>query len=127
VLFFDLVQLYNDGQLIMKIFVFLAVISFVKNHLGSGIISMLVVGGFFIFIFGDLWKIFGTLYMIYMLLVFGIASIVIDFFFVGGTSGQKQQAPAMESPVSSGKDIAKRAMQMQQMKAMQGAGPRRGR
>lgn len=116
---FSLTEIWNDFQLIIKIFVLMTIISFVRNHLGTGPLSWVVIGGFFFFIFGDLWKLFGTIYVMYMLLVFGVAAIFIDFFFVtGGFGGGKQ-----ESPVSSGADLLKRRAMMGRMQAARPRGP----
>jgi len=127
-LFFNIFEMYNDAQFIIKIFVFVAMVSFVKNHVGGKTIGMLVMAGIFVFIFGDLWRLFGTLYILYMLLIFGIAGIIIDFFFVGGMTGQKQQTPEgmMSAPLSSGADVARRGAQMQMAKQAANR-PRMGR
>ena len=53
-LFFNIFEMYNDAQFIIKIFVFVAMVSFVKNHVGGKTIGMLVMAGIFVFIFGDL-------------------------------------------------------------------------
>lgn len=101
---FSLTETFNDFNLVLKIFVLLAVISFVRTHLGQSAASLVVIIGMFFFIFGDYWKIFGGIYVLYMLFTFGISSIIIDFFFVtGGGGGGKAEAP-----VSSGVDIMSR-------------------
>jgi len=83
-LLFDIGQLWQDSQFIIKIFVFMAMVNYVMNHLGKGSMGIIVMAGLFVFIFFDLWRIFGTMYVLYIMLAFGFASILIDFFFIGG-------------------------------------------
>tara|TARA_Y100000310_G_scaffold272711_1_gene287840 strand:+ start:2371 stop:2733 length:363 start_codon:yes stop_codon:yes gene_type:complete len=99
-------ELFDDANLVIKIFVLMTLVSWVKNHVGTGPLSWILVGGMGYFILFDGWKIFGPIYVLYMLLMFGVSGIIIDFFFVGGGSGGGQKG--MESPVSSGVDIQKR-------------------
>ncbi len=84
----------------------MTLVSWVKNHLGTGPLSWILVAGMGYFILFDGWKIFGPIYVLYMLLMFGVSSVVIDFFFVGGGGGPEKEG--LESPVSSGADIMKR-------------------
>lgn len=107
-LFFPLFifELFSDINLILKIFVLMTLVSWVKNHLGTGPLSWILVAGMGYFILFDGWKIFGPIYVLYMLLMFGVSSVVIDFFFVGGGGGPEKEG--LESPVSSGADIMKR-------------------
>ncbi|MFH1586975.1 MAG: hypothetical protein ABID38_03915 [Candidatus Diapherotrites archaeon] len=113
-------ELLGDLDLILKIFVLMTIYSFAKNHLGNNFLAIIIVGAFTYFIFfSGLWFIFGGIYLLYMLLTFGIAGIMIDYFFVGGgqTAGEGN-----ESPVSSGADVAKR---MASQRARQGPAQRR--
>ena len=99
-------ELFSDINLIIKIFVMMTIVSWVKNHLGTGPLALILIGGMGYFILFDGWALFGPIYVLYMLLMFGISAVVIDFFFVGG--GGSPEKEGMESPVSSGADIAKR-------------------
>jgi len=101
-------ELFSDINLIIKIFVLMTLVSWVKNHVGTGPLSWILVGGMGYFILFDGWKIFGPIYVLYMLLMFGVSGILIDFFFVGGGSGGGEKQKGMESPVSSGVDIQRR-------------------
>ena len=101
-------ELFNDFNLIIKIFVLMTLVSWVKNHVGTGPMSWILVGGMGYFILFDGWKIFGPIYVLYMLLMFGVSGVIIDFFFVGGGSGGGGEQKGMESPVSSGVDIQRR-------------------
>ena len=100
-------ELFGDVNLIVKIFVLLTLISWVKNHVGSGPLSWILVAGMGYFILFDGWRIFGPIYVLYMLLMFGVSGVIIDFFFVGGGSGGGGKK-GMESPVSSGVDLQRR-------------------
>ncbi len=104
----DIFEIFNDFNLIIKIFVLMTLASWVKNHLGDSPLTWILIGGLGYFILFDGWAIFGPIYLLYMLLGFGVSSIIIDFFFVGGGGGPPQGEEGMESPVSSGIDIMKR-------------------
>jgi len=84
----------------------MTIVSWIKNHVGSGPLSYIIMLGMGYFIIFDGWKIFGPIYVLYMLLMFGISGVIIDFFFVGG--GQPEGKDGMDSPVSSGADIQSR-------------------
>ena len=99
-------ELFSDLNFIIKIFVLLTLISWVNNHIGKGPLSLILIGGIGYFVLFDGWKLFGPIYVLYMLLMFGISGVIIDFFFVGGGGGPEKEG--MESPVSSGVDIQKR-------------------
>ncbi len=105
-------ELLSDANLVIKIFVLLTIISFFVNHLGKTPISIVLILGVSYFVLFDLWTLFGGIYIIWMLLMFGVASVVIDFFFVGAFSGQGQHG-GTESPVSSGADVRKRQAVME--------------
>ncbi|VVC00148.1 Uncharacterised protein [uncultured archaeon] len=101
-------DLFSDMNLILKIFVFMTLVSWVKNHLGSGALSWILIAGLTYFVLFDGWAIFGPIYILYMLLMFGISGIIIDFFFIGAGGPPPAPEEGMESPVSSGVDIQKR-------------------
>src|SRR3989344_6444866 len=101
-------EIFNDFNLIIKIFVLMTLASWVRNHLGDSPLSWILIGGLGYFILFDGWAIFGPIYLLYMLLGFGVSSILIDFFFVGAGGGPAPPEEGMESPVSNGVDIMKR-------------------
>ena len=107
-------ELLSDANLVLKIFVLLTIISFFVNHLGKTPISIVLILGVSYFVLFDLWTLFGGIYIIWMLLMFGVASVVIDFFFVGAFSGQHG---GTESPVSSGADLTKRQAELERARA----------
>ena len=119
---FSFTEMFYDFNLVLKIFVMMTIISFVRNHLGTGPLGLVVIGGFAYFIlFSSWWIAFGGVYLLYTLLMFGIASVFIDFFFIssGMTAGDPTK---MQSPVSSGADVGMRlrGMQMAQRKPPMG-------
>lgn len=111
-----LTELYNDFQLMLKILILITIANFARNHLGKGPLSWIIIAGFAFFIFTDLWRLFGTLYVIYLLLVFGLATVLIDFFFLGAFKGGGEASEGIQSPISHGGDLAKRAAMMQMIR-----------
>ena len=100
-------ELFSDINIILKIFVLMTLVSWVNNHVGKGPLSLILIAGMGYFILFDGWKIFGPIYVLYMLLMFGISGVIIDFFFVGG-GGPPESKDGGESPVSTGIDIQRR-------------------
>ena len=103
----NIFEAFNDFNFIIKIFVLMTLASWVRNHLGDSPLSWILIGGLGYFILFDGWAIFGPIYVLYLLLGFGVSSILIDFFFVGAGGAPKPEGME-ESPVSSGVDIMSR-------------------
>lgn len=103
----SLTEIWNDFHVILKIFVIMTIYSWTKNHLGNSMLSWIVFGAVTFFVVFDLWTFFGTIYIMWMLLMFGISQIIIDFFFV--TPRPERE---MESPVGHGGDIGARRQQI---------------
>ena len=100
---FSFTDFFMDINIVLKIFVLLTIISFVQNHLGRGALGLAVMGVFAWFILFDAWALFGGIYILYMLLMFGIAGIMVDFFFITGQMGGGQQGgQEMHEPQGSG-------------------------
>ncbi len=96
---FSFSEFLSDMTLVLKIFVLLTIISFIVMHLGKGPLAIVLILGISWFVlFGAFWF-FGSVYVLMMLLLFGVSGILIDFFFVGGMGGQPEQ------PVSHGLDL----------------------
>ena len=104
---FFLFDFFADINLILKIFVLMTLVSWVRNHLGTGALSWILIGAMGYFILFDGWAIFGPIYLLYMLLMFGVSAVLIDFFF-RSAGCPPQQEEGMESPVSSGVDLSNR-------------------
>jgi len=75
-------EFFSDMMLVLKIFVLLAIISFVLMHLGKGPLSIVLILGISWFVLFDYFWFFGGIYTLMMLLTFGVAGILVDFFFV---------------------------------------------
>ncbi len=108
---FSLTEIWNDFNLILKIFVIMTIYSWVKNHMGNSAVGTIVFAAVTFFVVFDMWKLFGSIYLMWMLLMFGISQIIIDFFFVT-PHGQKQE---LESPVGGGSDVLKRRQDLGHM------------
>ena len=106
-LFLDSIfEFFSDLNLIIKIFAALMLASWIKNHVGGGVLGIILMAAMGWFILFDGWALFGPIFVLYMLLMFGISGVIIDFFFVG--QGGPPEVEGMESPVSSGVDIQRR-------------------
>ena len=95
---------FGDVQIILKIFLFMMIYNFGRNHLGNSVLAVMVILVFGFFILFVFWPLFGTLYLLYTLFMLGISQIIIDYIFV--------MPQVAESPVSSGADIANRMHQV---------------
>ena len=101
---FWLFEFIKDMVFIVKIFVLLAIVSFIINHLGKGPLAIVLIMGFTYFmIFSPYAWFFEGTYVLMMLLMFGLSSVLIDLFFVGGMAGGGEA-----SPMSHGGDLAGR-------------------
>jgi hypothetical protein len=105
----------SDLMLALKIFVLLSIISFVWNHVGNTPLAILLIIGLSWFILFDYWAFFGGVYVLYMLLMFGISGVLVDFFFVSQMGGSEPK------PVDSAIDLAIRQQQLQRARQMHAA------
>ena len=108
---FSFTEFFADINFVIKIFVLMTLIWFVKNHIGTGPIAIVVTVGVAWFVFFDSWRFFGGVYVLYMLLLFGISTTIIDFFFV--TAGSGGAGGSKGSPMNSGADMLGRMKMMQ--------------
>lgn len=104
ILFFD--ELFGDLTFILKIFVLMAVFSYVMNHVGKGPLGVFIFALISWLVIFDYFAIFGSIYILYILLTMGLISVIIDFMFI--TPGPAPKAPGMGEPVGSGKDFTTR-------------------
>lgn len=103
---FSLGEIWGDANLILKIFVVMTIYSWVKNHIENQALGMLIFFAITFFVVFNMWALFGGIYLVWMLLMFGVSQIIIDFFFITPAGGGTEQ------PVSSGKDLATRQQQL---------------
>jgi len=109
----------SDLMLALKIFVLLTIISFVWNHVGNTSLAILLIFAISWFVLFDYWTFFGGVYILYMLLLFGISGVLVDFFFVSQMGGEPK-------PVDSAIDLATRQQQIQRARQIRASGrPRR--
>jgi len=104
ILFFG--ELLGDLTFILKIFVLMGVFSYVMNHVGKGPLGVFIFALISWLVIFDYFAIFGSIYILYILLTFGLISVIIDFMFI--TPGPAPKAPGMGEPVGSGKDFTSR-------------------
>ncbi len=116
--FGNIATCFTDFMLVLKIFLLLTIISFVRNHIGTGSLSWVVIGLFAWFILFDYWVFFGGIFLLYTLLAFGVGQLIIDYMFVSQGFGAQPQPGEPESPMGHGMDVLNR---MEAAKRMQGA------
>lgn len=99
-------DLVGDLTLVLKIFVLMAVFAYVTGHLGKGPLAIFVFALIAWLVIFDYFAIFGSVYILYMLLALGLTGVLIDFAFI--TPGPVPKAEGTGEPISSGKDYTER-------------------
>ena len=120
ILFLD--DIVGDMTLVLKIFVLMTVISYVVQHLGKGPLALLVIAVMSWFIIFDYFYIFGGVYVLYMLALFGGVQLLMDFFFVGPQilAGSQMQGGGEEGEHMTGMEMKERQRHMMQMRRRAG-------
>jgi hypothetical protein len=120
ILFFE--ELFGDMNFVLKIFVLMTIFSYVTQHLGKGPIAIIIVLVLSWMIFTN-FAIFGSIYVLYMLVLFGITQIMMDFFILAPQAMMEQNmgggGGGVENQPNS-KDMADRQRQMMQMRQRAG-------
>lgn len=122
-------ELIADANLVLKIFALLGIASFFLQNLGKTPLAIILIVGVSYFVLFDLWVVFGSIYILWMMIMLGFTNLVVDFFFVGAFSGN-QGGGGTPSPIGSGNDLARRQQAMQaaqQQASARAAGQFRGR
>ncbi|MFA5930872.1 MAG: hypothetical protein WC821_01010 [archaeon] len=88
ILFLD--GLLADMTLVLKIFVLLTIISYVTQHMGKGPVALMVIAVLSYFIIFDYFMIFGGIYILYMLVLFGVTQLLMDFFILAPQAAMEQ-------------------------------------
>jgi len=110
-------ELFSDMDIVLKIFVLLAIFAYVTQHLGKGPVAILIMLGMSYFILFDYWKFFGGIYVLYILVTMGISGVLVDFMFVtpspqgGGAPGASGMGDS-SGPISNGSDFMARQAQL---------------
>ena len=94
---FSFGQFFADMNFVVKIFLLLTIISFVRNHIENPTIQVIVVILLGWFIFFDLWRLFGGIYVLYLALMMGISQFLVDLFFVGSMMSGQQPPQAHDA------------------------------
>jgi hypothetical protein len=97
-------ELQSDLTLALKIFVLLTIISFIMQHVGKGPLAIILILGISWFVIFDYFLFFGGMYVLYVMLTFGVTSIIIDFFFINPGAGGGEPP----TDISHGIDFAQR-------------------
>lgn len=125
--FLGLGEIFADFNFVLKLFVLITIVSFVKIHLGNSPLGLLLIAGitYFVFFAEHLWPLFGGIYIFYMMIMFGFSAVLIDWFFIvpHHMLPPAQQLPGTgpaSSPVGTGKDVMQRPTAMRQMPPMMG-------
>ena len=105
-------ELFSDLDIVLKIFVLLAIFGYVTQHLGKGPVAILIMLAMSYFILFDYWKFFGGVYVLYILVTMGIGGILVDFMFVTPSAKGAPGASGAEGPVSNGSDFMARQAQL---------------
>lgn len=87
VLFFE--EMFGDMTFVLKIFVLMTIVSYVTQHLGKGPLAIIIVAVIAWMIFSN-FAIFGSIYVLYMLVLFGATQILMDFFILAPQAMMEQ-------------------------------------
>lgn len=101
-------DIFADFNFVLKLFVLITIISWVKNHFGNSAISWALMLGVSYFVLFDLWAVFGTIFVLYMMLTIGVTGIIIDYFFLTQQAG----APSEKKPDLLGHELQGRGEQL---------------
>ena len=119
ILFFE--ELFGDMNFVLKIFVLMTIFSYVTQHLGKGPIAIIIVLVLSWMIFTN-FAIFGSIYVLYMLVLFGVTQILMDFFILAPQAMMEQNmnkgGETENQP--NGADMADRQRKMMQMRQRAG-------
>jgi len=96
-------EFLSDITLALKIFVLIAIVSFIKTNMGTGPFAVILMAIACYFVIFDQWKLFGGIYILYVLFFMGLGHLMVDFFFVGqhaspGDAQQMSHIPSHNMP-----------------------------
>lgn len=106
--------LFGDLTFVLKIFVLMAIFAYVTGHVGKGPLGIFVFAVIAWLVIFDYFAIFGSLYILYMLLAMGLTGVIIDFMFITPAPHPKAEGPSGD-PISNGKDFMERQAHYQAM------------
>jgi hypothetical protein len=119
ILFFE--ELFGDMNFVLKIFVLMTIVSYVTQHLGKGPLALIIIAVIAWMIFSN-FAIFGSVYVLYMLVLFGATQIMMDFFILAPQAMMEQsmQKGGETENQPNGADMADRQRKMMQMRQRAG-------
>lgn len=79
---FGLSEFFTDFTFILKIFVLIAIISFVSQNIQNKTLKLLLTIFMIYFVLIANWSVFGTMWIIYTIIGLGVSGIIVDTFFV---------------------------------------------
>jgi hypothetical protein len=119
-LFFE--DLLGDMTLVLKLFVLMTIFSYVTQHLGKGPLAILLIAVLSWFIIFDFFYIFGGIYILYMLVLFGVTQLMMDFFILAPQAMMEQQMKGGEvENQPNGMDTRDRQHKLMEMRRRMGA------
>ncbi len=120
-LFID--ELFSDMTLVLKLFVLMTIVSYVTQHLGKGPLALLLIIVLSWFIIFDYFYVFGGIYILYMLVLFGITQLMMDFFILAPQAMMEQQMQGGEDLPGqpNGQDARDRKHKLMEMRRRVGA------
>ena len=115
-------DLFGDMTLVLKLFVLMTIVSYVTQHLGKGPLALLLIAVLSWFIIFDFFYIFGGIYILYMLVLFGVTQLMMDFFILAPQAMMEQQMQGGEvENQPNGMDARDRQHKMMEMRRRVGA------
>ena len=86
-IFSGITGFFADMGFVLKIFVLIAVVGFLNQHMQNKILKMIlfIFMGYFILVKN--WSTFGTIWLIYTVLGLGVSGVLVDLFFVSVQGG----------------------------------------
>lgn len=111
-LFVGLGEIFGDFNFVLKLFVLITIISWVRNHFGNAAISWAIILGVSYFVLFANWALFGSVFVLYTLLTIGVTGIIIDYFFLT----QQQGAPSEQKPDLIGNEVRGRGGETMHMR-----------
>jgi|GEM_PF-1117749 len=118
-------DLIPDMTLVLKIFVLLTIVSYVLQHLGKGPLAWMVIVVLSYFIIFDYFYIFGGIYVLYMLVLFGATQILMDFFILAPQAAMEEKMGGGEEGGGehmTGSEYGERQRRMMEMRKRAGMG-----
>jgi len=111
----------GDMTFVLKIFVLLTIVSYVTQHLGKGPIAIILIIVLSYFIIFDYFIYFGGIYILYMLVMFGVTQLLMDFFILAPQAAMEQSMGGEEpAGAPNGIDFKERQHKMLEMRRMRG-------